>query len=50
VTGQNAASSIEPIGPSLFSALENQLGLRLESAKGSIEVFVIDRVQKPSQN
>jgi uncharacterized protein (TIGR03435 family) len=37
-------------GPTLFTALEEQLGLRLEPAKGPVDVFVIDHVEKPSEN
>ena len=36
--------------PSLFTALEEQLGLRLESQKGTAEVLVIDHVERPSVN
>jgi signal transduction histidine kinase len=35
---------------SIFTALEQQLGLKLESAKSPVEVLVIDSVQRPSQN
>jgi uncharacterized protein (TIGR03435 family) len=35
--------------PSIFSAVQ-QLGLRLESAKGPVEVLVIDQVERPSAN
>jgi uncharacterized protein (TIGR03435 family) len=36
-----------PLGPAFFTALEEQLGLRLESAKGPVEYLVIRSVQKP---
>ena len=37
-------------GPSLFSALQEQLGLRLESSRGPVETLVIDSAEKPSDN
>jgi uncharacterized protein (TIGR03435 family) len=37
-------------GPSLISALEEQLGLRLESSRGPVETVVVDHVDKPSPN
>jgi uncharacterized protein (TIGR03435 family) len=37
-------------GPSLFTAVQEQLGLRLESQRGPIEIFVIDQVSRPPEN
>jgi uncharacterized protein (TIGR03435 family) len=34
--------------PSIFTAIEEQLGLRLESTKAPVQILVIDRVERPS--
>jgi uncharacterized protein (TIGR03435 family) len=44
-TPNNAADPV----PSLFTAIQ-ELGLRLESTKGPVEVLVVDSVQKPTEN
>lgn len=36
--------------PTIFAALQEQLGLRLQAGKGQVEVLVIDHVQRPSPN
>ena len=36
--------------PSLFTALSEQLALKLESARGPVDVLVIDAVQQPTEN
>jgi uncharacterized protein (TIGR03435 family) len=37
-------------GPTIFEAVQRQLGLKLEAGKGPVEVIVIDHVEKPSAN
>ena len=49
-TGAEAPTAPEPNGPSLFAALQEQLGLRLEPQKAPAETLVIDHVARPSEN
>jgi uncharacterized protein (TIGR03435 family) len=44
------APAADAAGPSLFTALQEQLGLRLEAGKGQTEILVIDHVERPSEN
>jgi len=37
-------------GPTLFTALEEQLGLQLSSQKGPVETLVVERIERPSEN
>lgn len=45
-----APDSEPAAGPSIFTALNDQLGLRLESTKGPVQVYVVEKVERPSEN
>ncbi len=48
--GDDTAPSVDTSGPSIFTALQTDLGLKLQSAKGPVEMLVIDSVEKPDAN
>jgi uncharacterized protein (TIGR03435 family) len=51
ITDADAArATADSSKPSLFMALQDQLGLKLESRKAPLEVLVIDQVEQPSEN
>ncbi len=48
--GAAGPASVDPSGPSLTTALQEQLGLRLESQKAPVETIIIERAEKPTEN
>jgi bla regulator protein blaR1 len=44
------ANSQDTGGPSIFTAVEEQLGLKLESTRGAVDVIVIDQLEQPTAN
>jgi uncharacterized protein (TIGR03435 family) len=50
VTDLPAAASDPTAGPSIFSALEKQLGLKLTQGKAPLDVIIVDHAEKPTAN
>jgi uncharacterized protein (TIGR03435 family) len=49
-TGRATATPGDPRQPSIFTAVQEQLGLRLEPQRAKVEILVIDSVERPSPN
>jgi uncharacterized protein (TIGR03435 family) len=47
---EGASGGAESAGPSLFTAVQQQLGLKLDSAKEPVECLIIDHAERPSEN
>lgn len=45
-----APADTDSVAPSIFAALQEQMGLKLEAARGELQTIVIDRAQRPSAN
>jgi uncharacterized protein (TIGR03435 family) len=49
-SSDSPAAPSEPLGPTSLQALRDQLGLKVEAARSPVQILVIDRVERPSEN
>src|SRR5262249_48538294 len=47
---KTGADDAADAGPDLFTAIQEQLGLKLERMKGPVDVLVIDHIERPEEN
>jgi len=50
VSSRGAPRANAPSSPTIFEAVKEQLGIKLEQGKGPVDFFVIDQVERPSGN
>ena len=51
IAGSNPDAASNPVlGVSVATALKEQLGLRLISKKGPVQVYVVEKIERPSEN
>ena len=46
----DAPPPVDSSGPSIFTAVQDKLGLKLEATKTAVKMIVIDAIEKPSEN
>jgi uncharacterized protein (TIGR03435 family) len=47
---ESTTPAADDSAPSIFTAVQEQLGLRLEHVKAPVQVLVVDRLKRPSEN
>jgi uncharacterized protein (TIGR03435 family) len=48
--GPDPLLPVDAEAPEIFTAIQEQLGLKFEAARGPVEVLVVDRAEKPEGN
>ncbi|HET9361248.1 MAG TPA: TIGR03435 family protein, partial [Vicinamibacterales bacterium] len=46
--GADAAPPLDPDAPNFFTAVQEQLGLKLDATKGPVDVLVVERIERPT--
>jgi uncharacterized protein (TIGR03435 family) len=48
--GADAPAPADPNAPDLFTAVQEQLGLKLEATKGPVDVYVVESIERPTED